>query len=112
MIIHSDKIMDFFYMQDLIMLVDYYINNKNLSKLINCSYSNKYILKNIANYINTLDLYKVLIIIDNMDELQFYCGIPCPININFQGIHNGILNTFGNLVKDFNLSVVKNQKKY
>ena len=61
-IIHQDKQMDFFYMKDLITLVnDYLINNihTSLSKNAECSYRKKYTLLDIANYINTLNNYKV-----------------------------------------------------
>jgi GDP-L-fucose synthase len=51
MIIHSNKIMDFFYMPDLISLVEYYIKKDNLEKEINCSYTEKYSLKHIVNII-------------------------------------------------------------
>lgn len=94
MIIHSDKIMDFFYMQDLAMLVDHYITNDTLPKLANCSYKTKLTLRNIADYINTLDTHQVSVILENVDELQFYCGTPCPVDLNYHGIHTGIINTF------------------
>ena len=94
MIIHADKIMDFMYMQDLTLLVEHYINNSNLPKFVNCSYKNKLTLTNIADYINTLDTHQVPVILESVDELQFYCGAPCPVNLNYYGIHNGILNTF------------------
>lgn len=93
-IIHSDKIMDFFYMQDLAMLVDHYITNDTLPKLVNCSYKTKLTLRNIADYINTLDTHQVSVILENVDELQFYCGTPCPADLNYHGIHAGIINTF------------------
>lgn len=94
MIIHSDKIMDFFYMQDLAMLVDHYITNDTLPKFVNCSYKTKLTLRNIADYINTLDIHQVSVILENVDELQFYCGNPCPVDLNYHGIHTGIINTF------------------
>ena len=59
--IHQDKLMDFFYMGDLIKLVEYYINNKQLIKNVDCSYAQKYSLLDIANIINNLSNYKVKI---------------------------------------------------
>jgi GDP-L-fucose synthase len=94
MIIHSDKIMDFFYMQDLVMLVEHYITNDILPNLANCSYKTKLTLRNIADYINTLDTHQVSVILEGVDELQFYCGTPCPVDLNYHGIHAGIINTF------------------
>lgn len=89
MIIHENKVMDFFYMPDLISVVDYFIFNKKLLKQINCCYKEKYDLKNIANIINTIDKYQVPILIENKNKINFYCGnseLPIiPIGL-FQGI--------------------------
>jgi GDP-L-fucose synthase len=99
MIIHSDKIMDFIYMDDLIEIVKYYIENDNTPKSINCSYSKKYTLKNIADIINTLDNHKVPVIIENSKELEFYCGISHELPIRQIGLECGIINTFKQLLK-------------
>ena len=93
-IIHSNKIMDFFYMDDLISLVDYYINHKNPQKEINCCYENKYTLINIANMINALDSYEVPIIIQDKEKLDFYCGNSDLPPIPLIGLEKGIQNTF------------------
>lgn len=100
--IHTNKIMDFFYMQDLITLVDYYICNNNPPKEINCSYENKYTLKNIADIINKLDKHKVKIVIENKNELQFYCGESPTFPINILGLERGIKNTFRELYESAN----------
>lgn len=96
MIIHNNKIMDFYYMEDLISLVDFYINNEG-PKNINCSYENKYTLKSIAEKINCLSNYKVPIIIENNKELEFYCGNSHGINIPEIGLDLGIINTYNQL---------------
>lgn len=102
MLIHTNKIMDFFYMQDLINLVDYYISNNNPQKEINCSYETKYTLKNIADIINRLDTHKVEIIIENKNELQFYCGESSLFPINILGLEYGVKNTFKKLYESAN----------
>ena len=56
-IIHQDKLMDFFYMKDLITLVKHYIEENHLPKIAECSYTKKYSLLNIANIINNLSDY-------------------------------------------------------
>tara|TARA_B100001094_G_C18138405_1_gene776486 strand:+ start:17 stop:166 length:150 start_codon:yes stop_codon:yes gene_type:complete len=43
----EDKKMDFFYMGDLISLVDFYLKRLNPPKEIDCSYNYSYTLKNI-----------------------------------------------------------------
>jgi len=100
--IHTNKIMDLFYMQDLINLVDYYICNNNPPKEINCSYKNKYTLKNIADMINELDNHKVKIVIENKNELHFYCGESPTFPINILGLERGIKNTFRELYESAN----------
>lgn len=101
MILHSNKIMDFYYMNDLINIVDYYIQNNNLSKTVNCSYDEKYTLTHLANFINNLDIHKVPVIIESNADLQFYCGNPHSLPITEIGIKQGIINTFEQL-KDLN----------
>ena len=94
MIIHTNKVMDFIYMQDLISTVKYYMTNSNLAKDINCCYEEKYTLKTIANMINSLDSHKVPIITENENQLEFYCGESGLPPINIIGLRQGIQNTF------------------
>lgn len=94
MIVHTDKIMDFFYMKDLVSLVDYYIKNENLEKSINCSYPEKYTLMNIAEIINKLETYTVPIMLQNKNKLQFYCGESHNMPIKTIGLHTGIYTVY------------------
>jgi GDP-L-fucose synthase len=97
MIIHADKIMDFYYMKDLTTLVDYYIKNDNLPKQINCNYGMKWTLKQIAFFINSLDIHKVSVIVENNKPLEFYCDSTHEIKIDEIGLPQGIINTFNKL---------------
>jgi len=97
LVIHKDKIMDFFYMKDLISLVDFYIQNDNISKEVNCSYENKFTLFDIANIINNLSDYKVPIVI-NEKGLDFYCE-DSDLPIKTIGLEQGILETYNELKK-------------
>ena len=97
MIIHTNKIMDFIYMQDLISTVEHYIHNTDLPKDINCCYEEKYTLKTIANIINSLDTHKVPIITENKTQLEFYCGNSNLPPIKLIGLENGIIETFKKL---------------
>lgn len=75
MIIHQDRYMDFFYMEDLANVVKYYLNNPPLTyKDINMSYYKKYKLSDIANIINQLSSYKVDTIIENKSLGFNYTG--------------------------------------
>jgi len=95
-IIHQDKWMDFFYIKDLISLVDYYINNDNLPKQIDCSYAGLYKLSEIANMINNLDDHKVNIQIENNGMVLSYYGIANTL-INFIGLKEGIKEVYNKL---------------
>lgn len=59
MVIHQDKYMDFMYFDDFIKIVNFYIYEKDCPKVINCSYEKKYLLSDIARYINLLSDYNV-----------------------------------------------------
>jgi dTDP-4-dehydrorhamnose reductase len=96
MIIYQDKFMDFFYMKDLISLIDYYITNSNLPKEIDCSYSSLYKLSDIANIINDLDDHKVNIHIENEGIALPYYGLA-NVMLNFIGIKEGIKEVYNKL---------------
>ena len=59
MIIHQDKYMDFMYFDDFMKIINFYIYEDKCPKVINCSYNQKYLLSDIAKYINTLSDHKV-----------------------------------------------------
>lgn len=95
--IHQDKLMDFFYMEDLITLIEYCINSNNLPKEIDCSYKNTYSLKDISDIINTLSDYKVPIKIFNEVEGVKYTGNFTDLNIDYIGLEQGIKNVYNKL---------------
>jgi len=92
-IIHDDKFMDFFYMEDLILLVEKYINNDNLNKEIECIYNNPYKLSDIANFINNLEEYKVDIIIENNNSKN-YIGEYNNLEMEYYGLVEGIKKVY------------------
>lgn len=102
MIIHSNKVMDFYYMDDLISIVDYYISNDNLNKVVNCSYKEKYTLQNIGDFINTIDKHQVSAKIQVEKDLDFYCGNPHNLPIHEIGLKQGIINTYNQLKALYN----------
>lgn len=95
--IHQDKLMDFFYMKDLITLMDYCISADDLPKEINCSYKNIYHLKDITRIINTLDEKKVNIKVLNKKVGVGYVGNFTNLGIDYIGIEQGIRNVFDKL---------------
>lgn len=97
-IIHQDKFMDFFYMKDLVSLVDYYIQSENPPKEIDCSYSESHSLFNIANMINNLDTHKVHITFNQNEMGEKYCG-NSNILLNYIGLEEGIKQVYNKLKK-------------
>ena len=96
--IYDNKYMDFFYMEDLITLVKYYIENKNLPKQIDCTYSESLTLKEIADFINTLDSYKVEIKTNQSESLsEGYVGFNKNLKLDYIGLKQGIINTYNRL---------------
>lgn len=98
MIIHTDKVMDFFYMDDLIELVKFYTTEKTPPKTINCSYEQKYTLSNITDIINSLGQHKVPVTVENKNKLEFYCGESHNMPIKTIGLERGIHKVYNSLL--------------
>lgn len=98
--IHQDKVMDFFYMKDLISLVEYYINNDNLPKQIDCSYNQQYKLSDIANIINNLDSHKVDIIFEKKELDIPYYGKSNAL-IKYIGLEQGIKEVHNKIKNEY-----------
>lgn len=97
--IHNDKLMDFFYMKDLITLVDYFITtNIPYKSSVNCTYSNSLKLSDIANIINKLDSYQVNININETKNIQSYIGEFNNIILPYIGLEQGIKEVY-NILK-------------
>ena len=95
-IIHQDKAMDFFYIEDLNKILELYINGQMLPKEIDCVYKNKVKLSDIANIINNLSEKKVPIKILAPDMGLSYCGNYNPITnaLNLKGLEKGITEIY------------------
>ena len=92
--IHQDKLMDFFYMKDLIELVRHFIYKDNLPKNVDCTYDiDACSLSDIAYIINDLSDYKVEIKVGE-GKGKKYVGDWNPININYIGLEQGIKETY------------------
>lgn len=99
-VIHQDKFMDFFYMKDLISLVDYYINNDNVPKQIDCSYSVLYKLSDVAKIINNLSDYKVEVKIEQEGVDLPYYGMA-NVLLGFIGLEQGIKEVYNKLKNEY-----------
>lgn len=94
--IHTDRQMDFIYVNDLYKIIDWFLhtNDKSIAKNVNCVYNSKYYLSQIANMINNLDNYKVNIISQNSGVGDSYCASPTHLPIKYDGLEVGIQNCF------------------
>ena len=103
-IIHQDKWMDFFYMDDLCEILKFVINSNTNQKTINCSYAEKYKLSDIAKIINQLSDYKVDIIInDQKIGLNYYGDYNLHLfDIDLIGLHLGIRKTYEKIRDEIN----------
>ncbi len=98
-IIHKNKYMDFIYMSDLISIVEFYIENKDVPKTTDCVYTSKYHLYEIAGFINNLDNYCVPVVIeDNVEDIP-YIGARCMLPITLTGLQSGIQQTYQKLLE-------------
>lgn len=99
MSIHMDKFWDFFYMEDLVSIVDYYIRALDPPASIDCCYLEKYKLSDVASIINGLGKYKVGIMINdtNTDASKDYTGNYFDMPIQLIGLEQGIRNVYAKL---------------
>tara|TARA_R110002153_G_scaffold89622_1_gene219310 strand:- start:179 stop:967 length:789 start_codon:yes stop_codon:yes gene_type:complete len=100
--IHQDKLMDLFYMKDLVTLVKHFTYKNNLPKNIDCTYGiDACHLSDIANIINNLSDYKVEINIGE-NKGKKYVGDWNPLNIEWIGLEQGIKETYKQLLNETN----------
>jgi nucleoside-diphosphate-sugar epimerase len=99
-VINQDKFMDFFYMKDLITLVEYYLSNGNPPKEIDCSYKTKHTLLDVAKIINKITNKKDIKII-NEGIAESYISNSLfldTLNLDLLGIEKGIINTYNKMI--------------
>jgi len=95
--IHQNKYMDFFYMEDLVSLVEFYILNNNLPKEIDCTYYESKTLYHITDIINHLNGHQVEIKLNNSGIGTEYIGKFTDLGINYIGLEQGIIETYNKL---------------
>jgi hypothetical protein len=98
-IIQEDKVMDFFYLKDLIPILEYGLFYDFPHKDINLSYKNKYKLSEIAEKIVNQNNSKSEIIIQNKNGLNYNGDFNklLKLPIQFQGFETGIKKTIINV---------------
>lgn len=101
--IYQDRFFSFFYMEDLIILVKYYIdsNSSLLDKEYNCVYPLTFTLGEVAEMVNRLDDHKVDILVDNDEwginyETSNYAR-DLTKDLDMYGLPRGIRATYNKL---------------
>ena len=95
--IHQNKYMDFFYIEDLVSLVEFYILNDNLPKEIDCTYCESKTLYHITDIINHLNNHQVEIKLNNSGIGIKYIGKFTDLGINYIGLEKGIIEIYNKL---------------
>jgi dTDP-4-dehydrorhamnose reductase len=99
--IFQNKYMDFFYMDDLITLMNYCITTNNLPKEINCSYNYSPTLYDVVQIINNLSDYKVNINIEEWGMAPLFNGSFTDLGLNYIGLEQGIKNVYNKLKNEY-----------
>ena len=100
-VIHQNKLMDFFYMEDLISVVKYYIEEEKLLKEFNCTYLETKTLLQIAETINYLDKHRVGISVLKDGLVGGYIGSWDGLVLPYIGLQQGIINTYNKLKHEY-----------
>lgn len=96
--IHQNKLMDFFYIEDLVSMVKWVISVKELRiREMDCSYTDQLTLAHIATLVNGLDDYEVDIDIQEPELGDPYCGTCLPRPFRLVGLKNGITNVYNHM---------------
>lgn len=96
--IHENKFMDFFYMQDLISVVQYYIKEREPSKEFDCVYEEgSPLLTQLATMINELDEHKVKIFVGDSDGESYTSKYRSRLPYGFIGLDEGLKITYNKL---------------
>jgi len=97
MLVYEDKQMDFFYMEDLISLVDYFISREEwVYQELDCVYMEKFSLVDIVGIINNLNDCKVGVKV-GINKGNSYIGTWRGLPIKLVGLEQGIKETYNKL---------------
>ena len=96
--IHQDKDMDFFYMEDLVTVVNHYITEPDPDKEFECTYDEHYDLVDIANMIMKADSHFTEINIRQFGKAPSYISpFQNKHSFDFVGLEEGIKRTYNKI---------------
>lgn len=101
-IIHQNKLFDFFYMEDLLTVLQYYITSNSLAKTIDTVYPTKVSLLEIAKFIcKQFDINPsdAINIIDSSPGIDYIGKSELP-DLSFIGLEEGIVETKNKIVQN------------
>jgi GDP-L-fucose synthase len=109
MTLFSNRLMDFFYIEDLALMIEYFLKTPAFPyKVINCSYEEHIRLKDVLEIINLLDDYRVPIYEkpdDSVNEVNTshtdYIGVNPNLPLDFIGLKKGIQKTYEKLKEEY-----------
>jgi len=96
--INENKFMDFFYMQDLVKVIEYYVDKKEPPKEFDCVYiEGSPTLTQLSLMINDLDEHKVKIFVGNPEGDSYTSKYRSELPIEFIGLEEGIKQVYNKL---------------
>ena len=101
--ITKDRKIDFIYANDLYKIIKYYLDGNYPPVDMNCVYSEKYMLSDIARMINKLDNYEVDIIMEGQYPEFSYCGKAHDFPIEYDGLEKGIYECYQEYLRQRNI---------
>ena len=97
--IHKDKKIDFFYMKDLISVINFYLTKESPPEEFDCSYKEHYKLSEIAGIINCSSYHKVDIKYDKKGLDSNYTGTYKELGLKYIGLEKGIKEAYENICR-------------
>lgn len=97
-VVNKNKYMDFFYVKDLCYLIETHISNNNLPSELNCVYTEKLTLLEIAEFIRGQFSPETQIELKELGYDMPYTGdssVIDSLNLNLKGLHYGIREIYG-----------------
>lgn len=95
--IHQDRYMDFMYVEDLLKIVEHYLDSNDLRSEADCVYPYTYKLSKIADIINSLGSHKVEVHIHKGGIGEGYCAFGKAPDLPYIGLTQGITNVYNKL---------------
>ncbi len=95
--VFAEKKMDFFYMKDLLTLVNYYIENNNPPKVIDCTYSTSPFLTQVASLISDQGNSRRRIRQEWIGDFPSYSGKFTDLGLEYIGLEQGIKEVYNKL---------------